>query len=114
LQCWLLVVSSWKRELSHNHSAASKCYKKESGLKLERFFQYLLREGSSRSVRCTGEAAAKKKICNGGECERKHEVVNQSKKEQNFQGAGNTILRRRFLEKKKKILSLEMDRKRTR
>lgn len=42
-----------------------------------------------------------KKICNGGECERKHEVVNQTEKEQNLQGAGN-ILKRSFLEKTKK------------
>lgn len=44
LRSWLLAVSSWKSELSHR--AASKCYKKESCLKLECF--QLLREGSSR------------------------------------------------------------------
>lgn len=43
-----------------------------------------------------------KKICNGGGCERKHEVVSQSEKEQNFQGAENTILKRSFLEKTKR------------
>lgn len=45
---------------------------------------------------------SQKKLCNGGGCERKHEVVNQTEKEQNFQGAGNTVLKRSFLEKIKK------------
>lgn len=34
-----------------------------------------------------GSCSQKKNVCNGGGCERKHEVVIQSEKEQNFLGA---------------------------
>lgn len=43
-----------------------------------------------------------KKICDGGGCERKHEAVNQSGKEQDFQGAANAIFKRSYLKNMEK------------
>lgn len=54
-----------------------------------------------------------KKICDGGGCERKHEAVNQSGKEQDFQGAANAIFKRSYLKNmEKKVISLQMDKTR--
>lgn len=91
LQSWLRVVSSWKCELSCNHSAAANAIKKKAP-EIGRF------SGCSQVWMHWGNCS-QNQICTGSECERKHEVVNQSEEEQNFQRDGNTVLKISFLEK---------------
>lgn len=76
--------------------------KRKAARNWKSFFSTFSEKAAAGLFNALGKLQPKKKICNGGGCERKHEVVNQSEKEQNFQGAANTILKRSFLEKTKK------------